>query len=112
MNKVLIVDDDVTFCLMLETFLNKHGFKVQQSFSFKEATKQIIAFKPDIVLTDLRLPDNDGLDVLRSVMRENANTPVILMTSYADIKTAVQAMKMGAFDYVAKPLILMKFCSL
>ncbi|HLN54028.1 MAG TPA: sigma-54 dependent transcriptional regulator [Lentimicrobium sp.] len=104
MHKILIIDDDVTFCLMLETFLNKHGYKVQQSFSFKEATKQLTAFKPDIVLTDLRLPDNDGLEVLRAVIRVNPQTPVILMTGYADIRTAVQAMKMGAFDYVAKPV--------
>lgn len=104
MHKILIVDDDVTFCLMLETFLNKQGYKVQQSFSFKEASKQLLLFKPDIVLTDLRLPDNDGLEVLRTVIREHSHIPVILMTGYADIRTAVQAMKMGAFDYVAKPV--------
>ncbi len=104
MSKVLIVDDDVTFCLMLETFLNKHGFNVQQSFSYSEGSKKIASFKPDIVLTDLRLPDNDGLEVLRTVMRESPHVPVVLMTGYADIRTAVQAMKLGAFDYVAKPV--------
>ncbi len=104
MSKVLIVDDDVTFCLMLDTFLNKHGYTVQQSFSYGEGRKKIVSFKPDIILTDLRLPDNDGLEVLRTVMRESPHVPVILMTGYADIRTAVQAMKMGAFDYVAKPV--------
>lgn len=104
MSKVLIVDDDVTFCLMLETFLNKHGFSVQQSFSYGEGTKKMASFKPDIILTDLRLPDNDGLEMLRTVMRESPHVPVVLMTGYADIRTAVQAMKLGAFDYVAKPV--------
>jgi two-component system response regulator HydG len=104
MNKVLVVDDDVTFCLMLDTFLNKHGFKVEQSFSYADGSKKLTTFKPDIVLTDLRLPDNDGLEVLRAVIRENPQTPVVLMTGYADIRTAVQAMKLGAFDYVAKPV--------
>lgn len=104
MNKVLVVDDDVTFCLMLDTFLHKHGFKVEQSFSFSEGSKKLVSFKPDIVLTDLRLPDNDGLEVLRTVMRETPTVPVVLMTGYADIRTAVQAMKLGAFDYVAKPV--------
>lgn len=104
MNKVLVVDDDVTFCLMLETFLSKHGFKVQQSFSYSDAGKKLVSFKPDIVLTDLRLPDNDGLEVLKSVMHESPGIPVVLMTGYADIRTAVQAMKLGAFDYVAKPV--------
>jgi two-component system, NtrC family, response regulator HydG len=104
MSKVLVIDDDVTFCLMLETFLNKHSYKVQQSFSFGDAVKKLGTFKPDIVLTDLRLPDNDGLEVLKNVMRESPQVPVILMTGYADIRTAVQAMKLGAFDYVAKPV--------
>lgn len=104
MNKVLVVDDDVTFCLMLETFLNKHGYKVQQSFTYNDAGKKLSSFKPDIVLTDLRLPDSDGLEVLKSVMLESPQVPVVLMTGYADIRTAVQAIKLGAFDYVAKPV--------
>lgn len=104
MNRVLVVDDDVTFCLMLETFLNKHGYKVQQSFTFSDAGKKLSTFKPDIVLTDLRLPDSDGLEVLKSVMSDNPQIPVVLMTGYADIRTAVQAIKLGAFDYVAKPV--------
>lgn len=104
MNKVLVVDDDVTFCLMLETFLNKNGYKVQQSFTYEDGSRKLSDFKPDIVLTDLRLPDSDGLEVLRDVMRESPEIPVVLMTGYADIRTAVQAMKLGAFDYVAKPV--------
>jgi two-component system, NtrC family, response regulator HydG len=104
MNKVLVIDDDVTFCLMLETFLNKHGYKVQQSFTYSDAGKKLSSFKPDIVLTDLRLPDSDGLEVLKSVMIESPQVPVVLMTGYADIRTAVQAIKLGAFDYVAKPV--------
>ena len=104
MSKVLIVDDDVTFSLMLETFLQKQGFEVQQSFSYSEAIKKIKSFGPDIILTDLRLPDKDGLEVLHYTLREAAGVPVILMTGYADIRTAVKAMKLGAFDYVAKPV--------
>jgi len=104
MSKVLIVDDDVTFCLMLDTFLQKKGFEVQQSFSYAEAIKKIKSYKPDIILTDLRLPDHDGLEVMHFALRESAGVPVILMTGYADIRTAVQAMKLGAFDYVAKPV--------
>lgn len=104
MSRVLIVDDDVTFCLMLETFLTKKGFDVQQSFSYSDALKKIKSFQPEIVLTDLRLPDHDGIDILHFVLREAPGVPVVLMTGYADIRTAVQAMKLGAFDYVAKPV--------
>ncbi len=104
MRKVLIVDDDVTFCLMLETFLGKNGYEPKQAYSFAEGRKLLSTFKPDIVLTDLRLPEHDGLELLQLVIRELPGVPVILMTSYGDIRTAVKAMKMGAFEYVAKPV--------
>lgn len=104
MGKVLIVDDDVTFCLMLETLLSKHGYTVSQSFSYNEGRKKFIEFQPDLVLTDLRLPDHDGLELLKLLKSESSRVPVVLMTSYGDIRTAVKAMKMGAFDYVTKPV--------
>ena len=104
MSKVLIVDDDVTFCLMLDTLLRKNGYEPRQAYSFGEGRKQLSAFKPDIVLTDLRLPEHDGMELLQLVIRELPGVPVILMTSYGDIRTAVKAMKMGAFEYVAKPV--------
>lgn len=104
MGKVLIVDDDVTFCLMLETLLSKHGYTVSQSFSYNEGRKKFLDFQPDLVLTDLRLPDHDGLELLKLLKSESSRVPVVLMTSYGDIKTAVKAMKMGAFDYVTKPV--------
>lgn len=104
MSKVLIVDDDVTFCLMLETLLVKHGYLVSQAFTFSDGRKKFIEFQPDIVLTDLRLPDHDGLELLKLLKSESSVVPVVLMTSYGDIRTAVKAMRMGAFDYVAKPV--------
>ena len=104
MSKVLIVDDDVTFCLMLETFLVKQGYDVRQSFSYADGKKKYLDFQPDIVLTDLRLPDHDGLDLLKLLKAESSKIPVVLMTGYGDIRTAVKAMKMGAFDYVTKPV--------
>jgi two-component system response regulator HydG len=104
MSKVLIVDDDVTFCLMLETLLVKHGYIVSQAFTYSDGRKKFIEFQPDIVLTDLRLPDHDGLELLTLLKSESSKVPVVLMTSYGDIRTAVKAMRMGAFDYVAKPV--------
>lgn len=104
MSKVLIVDDDVTFCLMLETLLVKHGYIVSQAFTYSDGRKKFVEFQPDIVLTDLRLPDHDGLELLTLLKAESSVVPVVLMTSYGDIRTAVKAMRMGAFDYVAKPV--------
>ena len=103
--KILLVDDDTTFCLMLKTWLTKRGFSVEEAFSCKEAVGKLKKSAYDVVLTDLRLPDEDGLQVLQEAKKLLPGVQVILMTGYADIPTAVQAMKLGAFDYVAKPVI-------
>lgn len=104
MKKILIIEDDVSFCLMMKTFLTKRGFEVFNAFSFKEATSILNTEKIDLVLTDVRLPDSDGIEILKFIKDINAAIQVILMTGYTDIKTAVNVMKMGAFDYVAKPI--------
>lgn len=102
--KILVVDDDTAFCLMLKTFLQKKGYEVENAFNAGEAEKVLKEQAFDIILTDIRLPDSDGLDILKSVKANSATTQVILMTGYTDIKTAVNAMKLGAFDYVGKPI--------
>lgn len=105
MAKILVVDDDTTFCIMLKNWLGKRGFEVENAFSYKEAVKKLDKETFDFVLTDLRLPDKDGIDLLRLIKEKTPVTQVLLMTGYADIQTAVTAMKLGAFDYVAKPVI-------
>ena len=105
MAKILIVDDDTTFCIMLKNWLEKRGFEVENAFSYKEAVKKLEKASFDLVLTDLRLPDKDGIDLLRVIKEKTPDTQVLLMTGYADIQTAVTAIKLGAFDYVAKPVI-------
>lgn len=105
MVRILLVDDDTTFCLMLKTWLVKRGFDVTEAFSVDAALKALSAGQYDVVLTDLRLPDKDGIFLLEKIKATYPKTQVILMTGYADIQTAVHAMKSGAFDYVAKPII-------
>lgn len=105
MAKILLVDDDTTFCLMLKTWLTKRGFDVEDAFSCEEALKRLQEKKFDVVLTDLRLPDKDGIYLLKTVKAATPQIQVILMTGYADIQTAVLSIKLGAFDYVSKPVI-------
>lgn len=104
MHKLLIIEDDVSFCLMLKTFLTKKGFDVFNAFSFKEAEQILNTEAIELVLTDVRLPDSDGIEILQFIKNINTHIQVILMTGYTDIKTAVNVMKLGAFDYVAKPI--------
>jgi two-component system response regulator HydG len=103
-SKILVIDDDTAFCVMLKTFLQKKGFDVTNAFNGQEAEDEIKKQVFDVVLTDIRLPDSDGLKILKLVKETSMDTQVILMTGYTDIKTAVNAIKMGAFDYVGKPI--------
>jgi two-component system response regulator HydG len=103
-SKILVVDDDISFCVMVKTFLEKKGFAVHNVFSAKEAEGILEKETFDVVLTDIRLPDKDGIELLQLIKTKSFPTQVILMTGYTEIKTAVNAIKMGAFDYVGKPI--------
>ena len=104
MRSILIVEDDITFSLMLTTWLGKKGFRVQSVSSVKEAKQRMEGTFYDLVLSDLRLPDGDGIALLHWMKSQCPTVPVILMTGYAEIQSAVLAMKSGAADYIAKPL--------
>ncbi len=103
MSKILIVEDDVAFCTMLKTFLQKKEYEVFTAFSGNEAIQKIKKETFDVVLSDVRLPDSDGITLLAEILNHNSNTQVIIMTGYAEINMAVSAIKQGAFDYVSKP---------
>jgi two-component system response regulator HydG len=104
MAKILVVDDDSTFCIMLKTFLSRKGHDVAEAFSFEEAMRLFKINDFDVVLTDFRLPDSSGLELLKEVKNTKPETGVIIMTGYADIRMAVKTVKIGAYDYVAKPI--------
>jgi two-component system, NtrC family, response regulator HydG len=104
MKKVLIIDDDPTFLMMLKNFLEKKGFIARGGISANDALNILKKERFDIILLDFKLPDKNGIDLLKDIKEINLEVPVLLMTSYADIKTAVTAIKMGAYDYVSKPV--------
>lgn len=104
MARILLVDDDLSFCIMLKAFLEKKGFQVQEAFSASEASRLIREQKFDVMLTDYRLPEKDGLELLTELKQMSPQTSVILMTAYADIRMAVKAIKLGAYEYVTKPV--------
>lgn len=103
--KILIIDDDLDMCLLLSRFLVKKGYEAEVAHN---ASKGIAKFNEgsfDIVLCDFRLGDKDGKDVLLKIKELNPQTIVIIITGYSDIKTAVDVIKLGAYDYITKPLI-------
>ena len=103
-HSILIVEDDLTFATMLKTWLGKKGFSVDTASSNARARKQLEAHPYDLVVSDLRLPDQDGILLLSWIKEQGYNVPLIIMTGYADIQSAVQAMKQGASDYISKPV--------
>lgn len=104
MKSILIVEDDITYGMMLKTWLGKKGFQVSSVSSIARAQKHIEAEPVDLILSDLRLPDRDGIDLLKWLGEHSLHIPLIIMTGYADIQSAVQAIKLGACDYIAKPV--------
>lgn len=103
MPKILLIEDDISFCKLLERFLLKKAYDVTIAFSAEEARLAIKKESFDLILTDLRLPDSDGIGLMKEFKDSYPDIPVILMTGYSDVNTAVKAIKNGAADYISKP---------
>ncbi len=104
MKKILVIDDDTYICTLLENFLQEEGYHVETAFTGSKGLKKIKDQNFDLVLLDYRLPDSDGMDILKSIKRLNSTMQVIIITAYAEINSAVKLIKAGAFDYVTKPI--------
>lgn len=105
MAHILIVEDDLTYATMMQTWLRKKGFDVDRTSSVSAAARLLSEDSDfDLVLSDLRLPDRDGLFLLEWMKKHGLQIPFIVMTSYAEVQNAVLAMKSGAANYIAKPV--------
>ncbi|MDB5121429.1 MAG: sigma-54-dependent Fis family transcriptional regulator [Sphingobacteriales bacterium] len=104
MNKILIVDDEVNIGILLSKFLTRNGYEVTTSTSGETALEYMTKENFNLVLCDFRLEDTDGREMLRKIKTTYPNTGVIIVTGYSDIKLAVELIKMGAYDYITKPL--------
>lgn len=105
MPNILIIDDDIDMCQLLSRFLKRNGYEVETAVNGTKGLKAFHEGKFDLVLCDFRLGDKEGADVLKEIKQVNQNMPVIIITGYSDIKTAVEVMKHGAYDYITKPLL-------
>lgn len=103
-HKILIVEDDTSYGVMLQGWIKKKGYDAVLCFTVEQAKKEILKTNFNLIITDLRLPNGDGIMLLTWVKDIKKNIPVIIMTSYAEIQSAVSAMKLGAFDYLEKPV--------
>ncbi|MEP6467227.1 MAG: sigma-54 dependent transcriptional regulator [Parafilimonas sp.] len=104
MTKVLVIDDDRDMCLLLRKFLERNNYEVIDFTSGKKALSWYDENKPDIVLCDLRLEDVSGLEILQKMKAANPSLPFLIITGYSDVRSAVEIMRHGAYDYITKPL--------
>ncbi|MFO8174130.1 MAG: sigma-54-dependent transcriptional regulator [Gemmatimonadota bacterium] len=103
-HKIMVVDDDPDHLGVVATILEETGFEVARAGDAEEALSRIHAFQPSLVLTDLRLPGMDGVQLLERVREGMEDVEVIVMTGHEDMTSAIGAMRAGAFDYVVKPI--------
>jgi two-component system response regulator HydG len=105
MKRILIIDDDMDMCNLLGRFLGKKGYETEAAHNGNKGIAKFKESKFDIVLCDFRLGDKEGREVLKEIKQIDPRAVVIIITGYSDIKTAVDVIKAGAFDYITKPLI-------
>jgi two-component system nitrogen regulation sensor histidine kinase GlnL len=109
--RLLIIDDEETLCYFLKESLEEKGYHAVAVHTAREGLEQAAKQDADLVLLDLKLPDGEGLDVLREIRNYNADLPVIVLTGHAAVESAVRAMKLGAYDYLEKPINLAQLSS-
>ena len=103
MSKILIVDDEVRILMLIQTLLKGNGYETIAAKTGEEALGILAQGGIDVMITDLRMAPMDGLTLIKEVKKTHAKLPMILLTAYASVETAIDAMKCGAFDYLTKP---------
>lgn len=101
--RILLVDDDETFCQVLEQALEKRGFEVRTAKNLDEAAQAANDFDPEYAIVDLRIGQESGLSLVKQLKELDENTRIVMLTGYASIATAVEAIKLGALHYLTKP---------
>lgn len=104
MSQILIVEDDATFAQIIEGFLSKNNYAIEIAADLNQAFKFVEKQEYELLLIDYRLPDGTGLDLLKHVRNKGLQVPIIIMTSFNDVRTAVKSIQLGAFDYITKPI--------
>jgi DNA-binding NtrC family response regulator len=101
--RVLVIDDEIVICQACRMILIEEGCLVQEQATGEDGLQALANGIFDVVLLDLKLPDMDGMDILKKLHQQKPDVPVIVMTGYSTVSIAVEAMKSGAADYLSKP---------
>src|SRR5512135_651527 len=101
--RLLIVDDDKNICIILSNLARREGFEVVTASDGEKALQMIHLEEPDLLVSDIKMPGMDGMELLRKAKELDQDLPVILITGHADVEGAVRAIRAGAHDYISKP---------
>ncbi len=104
--KILVVDDEKDVCDFFQDTLPEEGYGVLTALNGKDALALVRRERPDVVLLDVKMPGLNGIEVLEKIKKIDQSIAVVMITGYGDLKTAREAMRLGAFDYVTKPFNL------
>ena len=103
METILIVDDEKNYLIVLSAFLSGEGYETLTAASGADALDTLEAADLDLVLTDMKMPKMDGIEFLKEIKKKNPDLPVVVMTAYGTVEKAVEAMQLGAFNFIQKP---------
>ena len=103
-NRILLVDDEINICKSCQRVFDQEGYVTEFALSGKEALEKAFRETFDLIITDLKMPDISGIEVIREIKQKQPDVPVIMITGYPSVPTAVEAIKLGADDYIPKPL--------
>jgi len=106
MARILVVDDEQEVCNMLKKFLTKRGYEIYTAFDGEEALSVVKEERPHIVLLDIRMPKMDGIECLKHIREIDKEVGIVMITAVKEEEIGKQAMKLGAYDYITKPLSL------
>jgi DNA-binding NtrC family response regulator len=103
-NKILLVDDEINICKSCQRVFDREGYVTEFALSGKEALEKAFRESFDLIITDLKMPDINGIEVIKEIKQKQPEVPIIMITGYPSVPTAVEAIKLGADDYIPKPL--------
>ncbi len=112
MEKILLIDDEESILESLRIFLSGMNYAVSTASNGMEGIEIIHKEHPDLVITDLKMPEVDGLEVLKQIREFDDSVPCIIMTAYEDVDSTIRAMQLGAYDYIEKPIDTPRFKAL
>ena len=101
--KILLIDDEINVCTGCKRILEEEGYELDYELTGKDGIEKALKQTYDVIITDLKMPDINGVELIKEVKKKKPDVPIIMITGYASVPTAIETMKLGVVDYIPKP---------